>query len=223
MTKQIKNSCFLSIFFICISTQGYAQQWAPKGATWYYSVSIYGSDGFVKIKYVGDTLIGSHICKTLKKTLFFRRVGSTEIETHDMGLEYTYSTAKKVYYFRYGKFYKLYDFDAKARTSWKIAGNIPGCDSTSVVKIDSVGYTLINKKSLKYIWVKAKNSTNSDWNFSQKIIPTIGGLKYMFPQQNCNQMAVEFSIGPLRCYTDSVGGHYDSGKVPACDYIPKID
>lgn len=214
----------LTFFFLIVSIDSAAQTWSPKGATWHYSVSAYGSEGYFKINYTGDTLIGSVTCKILKKTLYFQRFGSAKLETRHMGNEFTYSNANKVYYYRYGKFYILYDFKAKPGDSWVIAGSTPGCDSTSTVKVDSVGCTFVKKKSLTHLRVKALPSDSSTWDFDQKIIQVIGGTNYMFPQQRCNLLANEFSIGPLRCYQDDEGGLYKS-TTTTCEYIdtPEVD
>lgn len=211
---------FLSL--VCVSTIGMAQVWAPAGATWHYDYVNFWVTGYVEIQYTADTTIAGKSCKILTKKLhsydFIQHTYSTSL----IGYEYTYEENNVVYYYRYGQFFKLYDFNAMPGGSWVIAGwNSPQpCDSTAVVDVDSTGLTTINSVSLKVL--KISPEQNATWAFSSdSILERIGSLGYMFPEPAC--VVDLFEGGALRCYYDNSFGLYERGAAPNCEYITGID
>ena len=195
-----------------------AQVWAPLGATWYYDWVEMAVDGYAQIRYVNDSMVGGKLCKTLQvEQHTFNWI--TQTFTHAViGQEYTYLENNIVYYYRYGQFYKLYDFNSGAGSYWIVAGwdqNNP-CDSLGSIVVDSTGSIIINSFPLKYLRVSP--GPYSEWEFMDKIIERIGSLGYMFPGPNC--VVDIHGPGELRCYYDDSFGLYQrSGFPPNCDYI----
>jgi len=68
----------------------------------------------------------------------------------------------------------LYDFSAQPGDSWIVpeSYNIGFCDSVGVVNVVSVGDTIINSESLRYIVVEPEYQTH--WVMFGKIIEKIG-------------------------------------------------
>lgn len=199
-----------------------AQVWAPSGATWYYDYVNFWVSGYVKIQYTGDSTVGGKSCKVLKKELdrydWLNHIYSQNI----IGYEFTYQENNIVFYYRYGQFFKLYDFNSIINDSWKVAGwdSSQLCGDTAIVVVDSTGFTTISSISLKYL--KISPGPNSYWAFSSDtIIERIGCLGYMFPEPTC--VVDLFEGGSLRCYYDDSFGLYERGSAPACDYITGVE
>jgi hypothetical protein len=206
----------LSLFFACSLIMG--QVWAPAGATWHYDYANFWVSGYVKIQYTGDTTVAGKSCKVLTKT---RSTYDYLLQTYSnivIGHEYTYFENNVVYYYRYGKFFKLYDFNAVAHDSWEIAGwdSSQLCGDSDVVVVDTAGKTIINSDTLKYL--KVSPAPDYQWAFtSDTIIERIGSFGYMFPEPFC--VVDLFEGGSLRCYYDNSFGLYEKGYAPSCEYI----
>lgn len=193
-----KLSLVTSSFFILLFLNSSAQIWSPPGATWYYSYSSNLKEGYVEIKYIGDTIIlgkGAKILQKKRYTYNFPGVYDTTL----IGYEYTLIENNIVYYFRFGQFYKLYDFNSFAGDKWVVAGyGLNGlCDTLQEIKVDSIGLTNINGFNLKYQRINTKLTV---WSLGSKLIERIGCIdSYMFPE--LNQCIVDLNEGgPLRCY-----------------------
>jgi len=199
-----------------------AQVWAPAGATWHYDWIEMAVDGYAKISFVNDSVVGGRAYKVLKVEQHTYNWITGTFTNAVLGYEYTYLDNNVVYYYRYGQFFKLYDFNSVAGSSWTVAGwdqNNP-CDSLGSVVVDSTGTTAINGFSLKYL--KVSPGPNSEWEFMDRIIERIGSLGYMFPGPNC---VIDIpGPGQLRCYYDDAFGLYKrSGFPPTCDFIVGVD
>jgi len=199
-----------------------AQVWAPPGAVWHYDWVEWATDGYARVQYINDSMVGGKLCKVLKIEKHTYNWLSHTYSNGILGYEYTYLENNIVYYYRYGQFFKLYDFNSSAGDSWEVAGwdQDNPCDSTGTIVVDSTGITNINSFSLKYLRVSP--GQNSEWEFYDKIIERIGCLGYMFPGPNC---AIDIpGPGMLRCYYDDEFGLYQrTGYPPACDYITGLD
>lgn len=212
----------LFIFLILASGLANAQVWAPAGATWHYSWAAWATDGYVKVQYVADSIVGGKSCKVLQVDIHTYNYTSHTYYNSPPKYEYTYLENNIVYYYRYGQFFKLYDFNALTGDSWVVANEDPivACDSLGSVVVDSTGTTTINSYPLKYL--RTSPGQNSQLGFSDRVIERIGGMVYMFPEPEC---VVDLpGAAGLRCYYDDQFGLYKpSGFPPACDYITGID
>jgi hypothetical protein len=216
------KTILLSLLLFFVSSLTMAQVWAPSGATWHYGWQAMWYSGYVKIQYTGDTVVGSKVCKTLKKERYTYDWNSHIYSNNVIGYEYTYQENNIVYYYRYGQFFKLYDFNSVAGDSWEVAGwdSSHPCGDTAIVVVDSNGFTTINSFSLRYL--KVSPGQNSTWAFSSDtIIERIGSLGYMFPEPIC--VVDLYEGGALRCYYDDSFGLYERGFAPSCDYITGMD
>jgi hypothetical protein len=180
--------------------------WAPQGATWYYSYGNFAVTGYVRIKYVGDSIINGQSCKALV------------IDT-----TFTYLKNDSVFYYFNNQFYLLYDFNGQPSDVWQVAEPDTFCteDSSATVQVDSIGTMTINATTLK--WLSVNPTPNSHYGYYGQIIERIGCYDfYMFPEYvTCIADANEG--GPFRCYYDSTFGLYQKESVPSCDFILGIN
>jgi hypothetical protein len=199
-----------------------AQEWAPLGATWHYSwYPGWGAgSGYVVVESIGDTLIDGKTCSIQSQTIYYNNQDSGYSYG---GNQYTFmDTNNIVYHYRYGKFYKLYDFNANVGDYWSwLATEVCNEDSTCNFNIDSTGTTLVDTINLKTFYDK--------WEFSSPVrhdtvIERIGHNSYLFPLSSadtCNFIA-EWDALQLRCYFDNTVGLYETGIAASCDTLTGI-
>ncbi len=212
----------LILFFFSQNT--ISQDWAPEGAEWYYDYAAFQVTGYIKIVSSGDTVIDGQLCKTLAKTGFTYDYETEIYETGFIGNEYTWSDTDKVYIYKNGQFYTLYDFSAQAGDSWIIPATFLGfCDTIGTMVVDSTGSIVINNISLRVIYCNPDES--SHWFLGSVIIEKIGPVdSYMLPNMTNNCGVADYFVGgPLRCYSDDVLGLYSTGISPECDYILSVE
>ncbi|GAB1419430.1 hypothetical protein MASR2M12_21950 [Bacteroidales bacterium] len=235
MRKYIFNSLTIISFILLLPIHNlYAQSnWCPPGSVWYYGFDAEYFSGYIKIEYVGDTLIQSFPCKKLQKTMYSYDFVSQELNSYIVGNEYTYADNDKVFYYRANHFFALFDFSAQPGDTWTVSGTkqYENCDSTGIVKVDSIGTIQIDGVQHRYICVSPAE-TSSEWGWrSVKIIENIGPVErfannsydFLFPVKlsYCG-MALDEHIegGSFRCYSNASGFDYASGIVAECDFIP---
>lgn len=190
----------LVLFFTLQITQA---QWAPNGATWHTGIieSFSSSNqGYIKTILVGDSLVGSHVCKMLESTRINYLGQTTSVDT-----AYMYYDSGRVYNYRYGSFYTLFDFSLSPGQSWytiapypspfTLSGNPP--DTIVQIYVDSVSSQVISGITKKLLYV---HSVSNDWYFLNPIIEDIGSMGGLHPFIY-DWMDVEIPL--LRCYNDS--------------------
>lgn len=215
----------LSLFMLIVQIQQSPSQttWAPAGAEWHYDYFSFTSIGYTKIKYVNDTVIEGKSCKTLQKTIFKYSYLNEEYDTIFSGNEYTYLESNIVYYYRFGNFYKLYDFNSTSQDSWQIAGTEPtssySCDSLSTVIVDSSDIFTYNGYDLRRLYITYDETKK--WLIYGQIVERLGALSYMFPLNNC-VLDAENEGSNLRCYYDDEFGFYSVDN-KACDFILNVE
>jgi len=208
-----------SIIFIFLISNLYGQNFAPNGAVWNYTYNwSFWNMGYYKMTVIGDTLLQGKSCKIIQK----RNIGhnsqfGTNYNYID-GYEYVYSDTDKVYYFRFNKFYTLYDFGATPGTTWLIACENYS-DSVAKVVVDSVGIETINSINLRTLYLHT-DSGDVGWDLwtPNKFIEKIGSLIWMFP--------VKYVTGPdypypLRCYYDDSIGLFKNIQI-SCDTLYNV-
>lgn len=228
----MKKLIFILLFSVPLFVVG--QNWSPTGATWHYGFSVWMTNGYYKIEYVGDTTIASIQCKKLRKTLYEYTFWNAAYDTILMGTEYTYADNDKVYIYKHNQFYTLYNFSAQVGETWTVPEikHYNSCDTVGTVHVDSIGTIIIGGQTLRYIWVSSINTTQQ-WGWNSKIVERIGPISssptsyydYLFPVklENCG-MEIEEIIegGDLRCYSDS-SFNYSSNIAANCDYITTVN
>lgn len=192
---------FLIVFFFKASNS--LAQWAPLGATWHTGIiesfsSI--NQGYIRMICIGDTTIGSQNCRILESA-HVNHLGQTTI----VDTAYLYSDSGKVYKYRYGSFYTLFDFSLTPGQSWQtiapypspftLSGNPP--DTIVQIIVDSISSLVISGVTKKLLYV---HSVANDWYFLNPIIEDIGSMGGLHPFIY-DWMDVEIPF--LRCYNDS--------------------
>ena len=219
----MKNFYFLFLMFF-VQILNSQTVWSPVGAEWYYDYFHFAETGYTKIKYIEDTTIDNTICKVLEKTKYTYSYIENKYDTLFLGKEYTYSNGNIVYYYRFNRFYILYDFNSVLQDTWQIAGTMPTesyneyCDSTATVFVDSSNTIHYNSFDLKRLYVSY--SDTNKWLLYGEIIERIGAFSYMFPKNNC-LIDAQSEGGELRCYYDNEIGFFHSG-LNECDFILNV-
>jgi len=218
----MKTKIFLITLLLFIGLNSYCQIWAPNGATWYYDYNQAPSVGYVKIEYIKDTIITNDTCKVLRKTRYtYDYPGS--YHTVSLGNEYIFQSGNKIYNFKYGQFYMLYDYSAAVGDIWTVGATsryqYSTCDTIGKVHVDSIDIKIINIDTFKIIYTSPYQ--NSNWSFTGPIVEKLGCTGYMLPQQYLCDIDHNEG-GNLRCYNDhNYFFHLDS-LIP-CDFIVGIN
>jgi hypothetical protein len=219
-TKKLLLTIAIFIFVFSIN----AQEWAPPGATWYYSVDGFGMEGHLMIEAIGDTNINGQDYRVLAKTQHTYNHISGNYFHGEIGREYTYYQDEKVYLLRNNVQYVLYDFGAQAGGEWTIPhtyGTDTICDSTGTVRCDIADTTTLNGFLLKVYIVNP--SEGSFWSLGNnaELHQYIGNTSdYFLPNitEEC-PIADLGEGGTFRCYHDDILGWYTKVPVGECDMI----
>jgi hypothetical protein len=216
------KAVYFTLGFIMFSMFCIGQNWAPIGATWYYTegFATSGDVDYFKIESAKDTLIQGKTCKKLMKR-------HKPLCADRPDVEFMYSENNRVYFLdtNFNSFQNLYDFNANTGDQWiiKIKNyHNPQIADTLFVHVDSTTVDTINGYPLKKLFVKYifHNDVNPNYNYTSIIIEKIGDLQYMFNYAPSTSFSCDFnfSVG-LRCYSDTVIGNYQTGITSSCDYV----
>lgn len=216
----------IALLFILSSFALFGQSWCDAGANWKYSYgSGFGTEGYVEISYVGDTLIDTQLSQKLSKNLYAYNFGSSQPVNWFTGTEYTYED-NGVVFIRYNNSWDtLYNYNATIGESWRMAKQPWGnaCDSNSTLTVIATGTTSINTISLNYKVVEF-NYGGILTGITDTIIEKIGFTgSYMFPYDFCNGALDAQEGGPFRCYQDNSFATYKPHYYENCDYIVGIE
>lgn len=214
---------FTFIFILILSALSlFSQNFAPIGATWHYQYENLGVSGYIKIQSISDTIIDEYNCKKLNTRSEIYNFINEQFYSSDLGNDYIYSDSDKVYIYRNGLFYTLYDFSADVGDSWEIPYSYDtweDCDTLGSVQVVAKGDTMISDQNLRYIRLE-NNNADQGWFLMGLIIERIGSVEsYFFPEQNC--LIDYYEGGNFRCYHDDFF-NIETGNVP-CDFIVGID
>ena len=213
----------LIIFFAMslFAISGMAQEWAPIGASWYYTEMFFGPGiDYIKLQSEKDTIVNGIPCRKITKR-------------HNLvcgdrpSVEFMYENSHKVYFYDtiFNTFQTLYDFNPVVGNSWYIKlknyGN-PGDTDTVFVTVDSIQPMIINGNVLNKFFVTYNfhNEWEPNFTYSGILIERIGDLLYMFNFSPSFGFVCDgnYSAG-LRCYDDNVIGHYETGIADSCTYL----
>lgn len=213
----MKKYLLLSLALI-ISFIAYSQEFAPIGATWHYGYNNFATTGYVKIESVADTMINDINCRKLITNREIYDYISQSYASNYFGADFIYNDQDKVYIYRNGMFYTLYDFSADIGETWLVpqSYNTEGyCDTTGIVEVINKGDTLIGNNNLRYMNVESAN-LEYGWSLNGLIIENIGAVEhYFFPEQSC--MIDLFEGDLFRCYEDEQLSMQIGDD--ACDFI----
>lgn len=202
---------FFILFIFCWS-YSFSQGWAPTGATWHYTQISFSGPlvTFSTVQSIGDTVILGIPCKKISG-------GGCGYYGPEF---FIYSDSGKVFFYEayYSRFELLYDFTALQGDQWIVHPYSQGTLSDSIiVNVDSTGTQIINSDTLKVLYTSASSSPTFgiwDWGGGGKMIDKIGSMYYFVPQAGfCDPPTF-----PLRCYDDSIIGHYETGVASSCQW-----
>lgn len=194
------------------------QNWAPRGATWYYSekFAFSGDINYMKFQSIADTIINDKRCSIIYKDRQLLCNARSD-------KEYMYSENDTVYYYDsvFNEFQILYDFSAELGDSWFIKVKEDGFNTdTVIVTVDSIGSTTINDHNLKSLFVTyVIRSGDYSIDYQSTIVERVGDIIYMFNFSSISAGVCDMNwTDGLRCYEDSIIGHYETGIADSCTY-----
>jgi len=216
------------LFTILISSTLSGQEWAPLGATWYYSVEGFGVEGYVMIESTGDTVISGQTYKILVKTQHsFNHITSTYFHG-EIGKEYTYAEDDKVYIWRNNVVYTLYDFGAQQGAEWEVPYTYEVdtiCDTVGVVQCEFSDTATLNGYLVKIMLIAP--TEDSYWGFGEygEVVEFIGNTSfYLFPNITGECPIADLGEGgEFRCYHDDIIGWYTAVPQGECDFLVGIE
>ncbi len=223
------NKRFLLLLLIFIfSSRSFAQEWAPPGATWYYSVDGFGVEGYMMIEAVSDTVIDGQTYRVLVKTQHsYNHI--TSIYFHgEIGREYTYYEDNKVYIWRNHVVYTLYDFGAGQGTQWQVPYTYSVdtiCDSVGLVNCEFSDTVELNGFQLNILLLTPGEGSYWSLGNPAEVIEYIGNTSYyLLPNitENC-PVADLGEGGAFRCYHDDILGWYTEVPQGECDFLVGIE
>ena len=232
-----KNKGLLLLLLMIVS-EGYSQiqEFAPIGAEWHYGIKQFSTEGYVRIKSLSDTVIDGTSCKKKEKRCFlYDHLDGIEKE-FVKGQEYIAQIGDSIMLYRFGRFYKLYDFTVETGDTVSFPGSYSYEADEFVVFGDSIGKAVVIGKGVSEIgglelrYYDLQKVDNSAWAFDQdfyqgcaRIYEKIGNISgYLFPEQQL--IADYFEGGTLRCYSDNETGTINfSTPYVECDYFHAVE
>jgi hypothetical protein len=212
---------FLLMILSCFI--GNAQNFAPIGAKWQYSMACWGNPydcGYYSFEVIRDTtLLGKSA-----KVISYSENGLLRID----GQQILYADSDKVYYWMNNDFHLLYDFNAQAGDTLTLKMGpsfFTGGDTVGYYKmiVDSIGFTNISGGNYKTLFTTSLyyidgNYSGAYWRYFGEIIEKIGDVGFLFGH------SVFFNFidyeGWIRCYEDSVINYKPYPN--SCDFITGI-
>jgi len=205
---------------ILISIQSYSQPtFAPPGAVWHYDINGLGFGGFIKIEATIDSFVLGINCRKLEMNLYkWFMIGPNQIgfSLEPLNPNFVYQNGDTVFWYTENRFRELYNFSSIPGSMWTVSDSmangvgIGGCDSLSLVYVDSTGIENINGTNLHYLTVHP--ATGSPLGFDGRIYECIGSTEFLFPTYAyCDTgIIVDAPFYRLHCYEDSTLGFYNT-------------
>ncbi|MCK9452073.1 MAG: T9SS type A sorting domain-containing protein [Bacteroidales bacterium] len=199
-----------------------AQEIAPIGAEWHYTMRLFMSEEerFVHIESIKDTVVNEKLCRMLDVKHGFSCYFYNE-------KEFVYQEDSIVYFYSpvVNDFQIMYDLNAKKDSSWVIIYKVdPFITDTVLVTVDSVYSISINNKSLLAFDVTYQSLIDEFWHYTGTIVELMGDKLYLFNYISMASGAicdVDYP-GGLRCYQDNYLGFYSTGIAESCTFVTDI-
>lgn len=233
----LKGKIFLLLLLFVAGVAGaQTHEFAPIGAEWHYGIKQFSTEGYVRIKSLSDTIIDGTSCKIIEKRCFlYDHLDGIEKE-FVKGQEYIAQIGDSIMLYRFGRFYKLYDFTVETGDTVSFPGSYSFEADEFVTFGDSIGHAVVIGKGvfeidgLEVKYYDLRKVDNSAWAFDQdfyqghaRICEKIGNLSgYLFPEQ---QLIADYCEGGmLRCYSDDeIGTVNFSTPYVECDYFHAVE
>ncbi len=217
-----------------------AQSPFGQDATWYFSYSAFGFNGYKKVSYTKDSIIQDRTWQVFTVTGLSELKtgpGPDDIiqDTNAVFNDVLLSTRNdSVFYFdAQGSIHVLFDFNANVGDQWQFAypTTTLGCYALPKATVMAVGYDTINGTPLKYWEIENPMDTfiiqnqkiymcASGYCLPTKIYKDVGALWYseLFnPSPNiCNGNMINLAYNQLRCFSNNAINVNFTNK--ACDY-----
>lgn len=211
-----------SFSFIFLMSFLNAQIWVQPNAVWHYDYWTIGSEGFVKIEHVGDSVIQNKSTMVLQSTWFdfqMNQFGTWFLSGINVGdTNYVYAEGDTVFYLQNNQFQKLFDFSKNVGESYTIGLTDGGeaCNTNSTADVSNVGVD-----NLGYQFLTLSSPPTSDLrieygNYNSRF----GGGGFLFPQRyfSCDSMVIiDFPIYTFKCFQDD--GMFFNPSGEDCEYL----
>lgn len=197
-----------------------SQDFAPIGAKWHYTETIYqphGGVSFFTAEVIKDTTIKDKQCRQI--------VSKGQCGYHTSDTNYVYQEDSIVFFYNINAntFQILYNFKAKKGDSWtSIIYVMHKFLDTLIATVDTVftvsinGFDLI-RQGIKYTY-PGLQACNICF-YTAEVTEIIGDIHFLFNLQSNKVICDGSSIDGLRCYEDSQFGFYSTGIADSCEYI----
>ena len=185
MQKSTQTISLALILVFAITSTCTAQSWLSRGAKWHTGII----ESFFSINqgYIRSTVIGDSIIMGQNTRIIISERFSSQNQLSGTDTSFFYDTNGKIYHYRSGQFYKLYDYNLMPGDTWQISVAYPSPfatisitspDTIVDIVVDSTGYQMIDGQSRKLQYV---HSVNNNWYFLNPIIEGIGSSGGFFP------------------------------------------
>jgi len=228
---------YISFCFLFLIQFSFSQEWAPKGAKWYYEHVNTDITKLTIIESIGDTIINEKSCKILQ-TKSISLAQNNYYEYHwDTGYkekyDFLYYQNDTIFYFNYcdNEFHPLYQFNVNVGDTITVREGENLCNfgeeySTKFkYAVDSISTIDIGENQYKLIFNTM--TPDSDWGFNTSyikeyypIIDKIGSTYYLFGLSPT--IYISDGISHLRCYKDNTIEYRYNGFSGACDSLPDL-
>ncbi|MEA1898406.1 MAG: hypothetical protein U9N53_12175 [Bacteroidota bacterium] len=213
----------MKILLLCISLAlsiySFGQkEFAPIGATWYYSKieNFAMEEGYVKIVSERDTTIEGKLSKVLSQT-YFNISGDSIIRDNFL----VHQNEDTVFYWLDNAFRAIYNFSLTAGDTMEIYSSEVLCPQNEshfgYIKVDSILNFTINDVVLKKVFTAP--IAGSVYMYPGPFLELIGGVNGIFPIDTGCSADIFPDIGKLRCYSDPVIGKYQVSIDTPCDTL----
>ncbi|MFM6935240.1 MAG: T9SS type A sorting domain-containing protein [Flavobacteriales bacterium] len=191
--------------------------WIQSNAVWHYDFDNFnGTNGFLKIRYIGDTLIDGHTAQILTSTSYVFFTDQNDIShltgIYELDTNYTWNNQNQVFYWVNNQFELLYDFTKLTGESFAIHSTEDPtffCNPISMANVTGTGNVTLAGQNYPTIdlgyndgdHTRLQGPYNARFG-NQSMFFTISGL---FPMQTmtCDPgIIVEYSQYRFSCFQD---------------------
>ncbi len=160
--------------------------WFQEGTTFYHDVGQINAGGYLETKLEKDTVMAGVPCKKFSRHFKFfdyNQVGFPLSGEGDMDPIFMYASAddKEVYYYQYGEFFKMYDFNKEIGELWTLpftTNTSELCPNNDFMIIEK-GSEVVDGVNLK--WVDLSTTSESEYFYSGRVYQKIGSIYHYFP------------------------------------------
>lgn len=206
----MKTFSFVFLCYWSLALAAQTTEFAPLGARWLRKGLDWSFEYNELSTVIGDTLIMGNNCRIIEVDNYWKdHVTGQSGYAPNTRHEYVYTQGDKVYYYRNGSFYTLYNFGAQVGDTWTIRPMQTSNGETGTVKVDSIGTEVIDGMTLRYLWISATSESCYGFYYQPtRIVERVGMLDMgvMFPNFHVNECLIidaYYGCYDLTCYQDA--------------------